>query len=100
MIIFAHPKRNALARKLAAEVGIKVEGDTATYKGTSVNLAKGGFAAVVDLPEGKKAVVAYGNVKLGPNLNTVKLALFDDLGRTLRAQMEPRTTGSFAFPLK
>jgi len=98
--VFAHPAHNDAARLLASKAGITVSGDVATYDGTMVDLNHGGFAALVELGDGKRAVVAFGKVKLGANLGFLKFAMFDELGRILRCKKDPRLSGDMAFDLK
>ncbi len=95
----ANPSTDKAAKLLCERVGFKVNGNSLTYDGTTVDLRKGAAAAVVDLADGKQAVIALGVVKHGLNPGRARLAVFDEYGRVLRAKTDPKTKGWGTFKL-
>lgn len=95
----ANPATDKAAKLLCERVGFKVNGNSLTYDGTTIDLRKGAAAAVVDLADGKQAVVAMGVVKHGLNPGRARLGVFDEYGRVLRAKTDPKTKGWGTFKL-
>ena len=84
---------------LCQKVGFEVKGNKLTYRGTTIDLNNGGAMALVDLPGGKHCVIGLGTYKVRPKYGRARLVLFDGLGRFLRGQTQPKTTGWMTFPL-
>lgn len=84
---------------LCKKVGFEVKGDNLTYRGTTIDLKDGGAMALVDLPGGKHCVIGLGTFKVRPKYGRARLVLFDGLGRFLRGQTQPKTSGWMTFPL-
>ncbi len=84
---------------LCARAGFVVHGDRLTYRGTTIDLTKGAALAVVELDGGKRCVIGLGKTRLAPNPGRARTALFDDLGRLVRGETEPKTAGRLVIRL-
>lgn len=84
---------------LCAKAGFTVKGSKLTYKGTTIDLGVGGAIAVVDLPEGKHCAIGLGTFKHTPDYGRARLVVFDQYGRFLRGETEPKTKGWMTFNL-
>ena len=82
-----------------ARAGISVVGHFATYRGTRIDLNRGGFLAVVDLEGGKHCLIGAGRIQHPPQFGRARLMIMDELGRFLRGVSEPKTTGNLTFRL-
>ncbi len=78
---------------LCAKAGFEVSGTSLTWKGTRIDLTKGAAMAVVDLDGGKQCVIGLGQTRYRPNFGRARIALVDDLGRFLRGETLPKTSG-------
>jgi len=84
---------------LCTKAGFAVKGNALTYKGTSVDLTKGGAIAVIDLPGGKKCAIGLGQIRGSLNIGRARLAVFDEYGRFLRGVTDPKTSGAYTAKL-
>ena len=86
-------------KELCRLAQFKVEGSRLTYRGTTIDLDRGGAIALVDLPNGGKAMIGLGKTRLAPDAGNAKVAVFDEYGRFLRGETDPKTAGSLTFKL-
>jgi len=93
LVITGSPESNSLLRPLFRQVGFSVSGDRLTYRGTTVDLRKGGAFAIVDLPGGGHCTLAMGKTIFAPNVGRAKVCLVDQYGRFLRGYTPPKTSG-------
>lgn len=93
------PKTLPAMKALCDKVGFSVVGNELTYKGTKIDLNKGGAVAVVDLANGKKCAIGLGRIRNMPNFGRTRLMVFDELGRFLRGVTDPKTAGFLTFRL-
>ena len=93
LFIIGSPETLPIMRSLTEKAGFSVKGDKLTYDGTTINLNNGAALAVVDLGEGKRCAIGLGKIRLSARLGRSRLALVDGLGRFLRGQTEPKTSG-------
>ncbi|HJP83016.1 MAG TPA: M1 family aminopeptidase, partial [Fimbriimonadaceae bacterium] len=84
---------------LYKKVGISVQENTLTYKGTRVDLRHGGFVALVESGGGKQCAIGAGTILHDPNFGRARLMVFDELGRFIRGETLPKTQGKFVFQL-
>jgi hypothetical protein len=56
-------------------------------------LKQGGAMAVLDLGKGRRVGVGLGMTEIPPEFGRARVAVFDRLGRFLRGQTEPKTSG-------
>jgi hypothetical protein len=82
-----------------SQAQIKVSGKNLTYKGTTINLDRGGFVALIDLPGGEYCAIGAGKILHPPDFGRARLVVFDELGRFLRGESEPKTSGNLVFRL-
>ncbi|HEY0868735.1 MAG TPA: M1 family aminopeptidase [Fimbriimonas sp.] len=99
VFLIGHPDSTPQMRALCQKVGFEVSGNSLTYKGTTIDLTKGGAVAIVDLDEGRRCAIGLGRTRTEPILGRARLALFDEYGRFLRGLSEPKTTGPLTFRL-
>lgn len=99
LLLIGSPETLPAMRPLCAKVGFVVSGDTLTWRGTTVDLRSGGAMAVVDLGEGKRCTIALGKMRLAPNPGHARIALFDRLGRFVRGETDPKTSGGLTARL-
>ena len=99
VLVIGSPETLPAMRPLCEKAGFVVGGDTLTWRGTSVDLRRGGAMAVVDLGEGKRCTIALGNMRLAPNPGRARIALFDRLGRFVRGETDPKTSGMLTVRL-
>lgn len=97
--IVGTPAESPRLRDLYQRAGIASDGRVAIYKGTRVDLTKGGFVALVSLPGGKHCAIGAGKIMHPPDFGRTRLMVFDELGRFLRGESEPKTQGKFVFRL-
>ncbi len=97
--IVGHPSTVPQMAALCKKVGFSVSGDSLSYKGTTIDLNKGSALAVVELGNGKRCVIGLGKVRHFPNFGRAKVALTDDLGRFIRGETQPKTSGFLTFKL-
>lgn len=95
--IVGSPESLPVLRPLCARVGFAVQGDRLTYRGTTVDLRKGGAIAAVELEGGKRCVIGLGRTRLPLEIGHARTVLVDDLGHFLRGETEPKTTGRLVF---
>jgi len=98
-MLVAHPKTTAKITPWLAKVGVTVTETSVTYRGTTVDLRRGGFVGVVDLGGGKQCVIALGNSRRRPSAGAARAILFDEFGRCLRATTDPIRTGPLTYSL-
>ncbi len=99
LFLIGKPTDSAVLRSLYMKVGVQIQGNQLTYQGTKVDLTKGGFVALVDLPGGGICAIGAGNVQYPPRFGRSRLMVFDELGRFLRGSTEPKTKGNLTFRL-
>jgi hypothetical protein len=97
--IIGHPDTTPRMKELCRLAQFKVEGSRLTYRGTTIDLDRGGAIALVDLPNGGKAMIGLGKTRLAPDAGNAKVAVFDEYGRFLRGETDPKTAGSLTFKL-
>lgn len=98
-LLVGHPEKTVALKPLCDKVGFKVNGDSLTYDGTTIDLRTQGAMAVVDLGQGKSCIIALGNPKRPPHPGRARLVLCDELGRFLRGVTDPKTSGWMTFKL-
>jgi hypothetical protein len=96
-LLVGSPETSPLMARLCEQVGFSVSGGRLTYDGTTVDLNHGGAIALVDLPGGKHCVIALGKSRIRPHYGRARLAVFDDLGRVLRAKSDVKTSGHLTY---
>lgn len=99
MFIVGTPQDDPRLAKLYEQAQIKIEGKSLTYKGTTISLDRGGFVALLDLPGGGQCAIGAGKVLHLPDFGRARLIVFDELGRFLRGESEPKTSGNLVFRL-
>lgn len=97
--IVGSPESLPVMKTLCAKVGFVVKGDSLTYKGTTIDLNKGGALAIVELGGGKRCAIGLGKIRNGPNFGQARLVVVDELGRFMRGVTEPKTSGALTFKL-
>jgi hypothetical protein len=99
-LLIGSPETLPAMKPLCDAAGFKISGNVLTYEGTSIDLTKGGAAAIVDLPNGNQCAIGLGKCGHLPDTGRARLALFDDLGRPIRVKTDPVTAGllSYRFP--
>lgn len=98
--VVGSPETLPAMRPLCEKAGFSVRGNALTYRGTTIDLTKGGALAVVDLDGGKRCVIGLGKTRLAPVTGRARVALVDDLGRFLRGETEPKTSGRLVLRLE
>lgn len=98
-VLVGNPETFPAMRPLCERVGFHVKGSKLTYKGTTIDLSQGTATAVVDLPEGGRCMIALGRSDVRPDAGHSRLCLTDNLGRFLRGETEPKTSGTLTFKL-
>lgn len=99
LLLVGTPQDDAGLRPLYEKVGVSVQGNQLSYKGTTINLEKGGFVALVDLPGGGQCAIGAGKIQYPPRFGRTRMMVFDELGRFVRGVTEPKTKGSLTFRL-
>ena len=101
MILVADPRKSLEYAELLKKIpnGPVMQGSRIIWRGQSVDISKGGFAGVVDLPENQRCVVMFGHARLSPQLGQADAVLFDDLGRPKAATRRPSRSGELHFEL-
>lgn len=97
--IVGHPDTLPMLKPLCKKAGFEINGDALTYKGTTISLSKGAALAVVDLGNGKSCVIGLGQTRHRPTTGRANVAITDDLGRFLRGDTRPKTSGFLTFKL-
>lgn len=100
LFLVGTPEDNVALRPLYEKAGVALQGKTLTYKGTKVDLEKGGFAALVDLAGGGQCVIGAGKTLYPARFGRSRLMVFDELGRFVRGVTDPKTRGNLTFALK
>ena len=77
-----------------------IQGNRIVWRGQAVDMSKGGFAAVINLPEGQRCTVMFGSCRLRPQFGQANAVLFDDLGRPKAATRAPSRSGALHFELE
>lgn len=100
-LIYGDPRKNAKLMALwkTMKEPPTFEGDWILWRGQKVKISEGGFAGFVDLPEGRRCIVACGTARLRPRFGQATSALFDSLGQVIAARSEPARTGPLSFNL-
>jgi hypothetical protein len=96
-LIVGSPETMPAMRPLCAKAGFEVKGNKLTYRGTTIDLDRGGAIAVVDLDDGKSCVIALGKTLLRPRVGRARTAIVDAYGRFLRGKTDPKTHGFLTF---
>lgn len=91
--LIGSPETMPAMKSLCDKVGFQVSGNKLTYKGTTIDLNAGAAMALVDLGGGKMCAIGLGATRLSPETGRARLCVVDDLGRVLRAETEPKTSG-------
>lgn len=99
LFLVGTPQDDAALRALYMKAGISVQGNKLIYKGTTIDLEKGGFVALVDLPAGGVCAIGAGKIQYPPNFGRSRLMVFDELGRFVRGVTEPKVRGNLTFRL-
>lgn len=97
MFLVGRPSSLPMMAELCQRVGFKVQGEALTYRGTTIDLRKGGAVAVVDLGGGKECMIGLGVTRLRPSVGRARVALVDEYGRFLRGETEPKRSGFLTF---
>lgn len=97
VFLVGHPDHIPAMLPLCAKAGFKVVGNKLTYKGTTIDLRRGGAIATVELGGGKRCLIGLGTARYAPNTGNAKVALFDVFGRFLRGESDPKTTGVLTY---
>ncbi|MBL8059787.1 MAG: hypothetical protein JNK63_03610 [Chthonomonas sp.] len=102
MILIADPRKNAEFSELLKKIpnGPIMQGSRIVWRGQSVDISKGGFAGVLELPDNQRCVLMFGHSRLTPQLGQANGVLFDDLGRPLAATRLPSRSGELHFDLQ
>lgn len=99
LLVVGTPQDDAGLRPLYEKVGVQVQGNQLSFKGTTINLEKGGFVALVDLPGGGQCAIGAGKIQYPPRFGRTRMMMFDELGRFVRGVTEPKTKGGLTFRL-
>ncbi len=99
-ILVGTPVKTPALAPLFKKVGFAVQGDKLTWKGTTIDLRSQGAYASVELPGGKRCVIACGAPVGHPMFGSASTALTDRYGRLLRAWTRPKTSGNLVVPVK
>lgn len=97
--IVGSPETLPAMRALCDKVGFRVAGNRLTYRGDTVDLTRGGALALVELGGGKRCVIGLGKTRLKPETGRAQVALVDELGRFLRGETAPKTSGKLVIKL-
>ena len=79
--------------------GFTVDGDILTYKSKKIDLKHGGAEAVLDLGNGHFVGMGLGKMRISPDPGSSSTAVFDDLGRFVDGETQPKTQGFLTFKL-
>lgn len=79
--------------------GIHINGDTASWNGTTINLKDGCALAMVKFSDGV-GVIILGNPSFSPETGDASLALTDGLGRFLRGKTSFVRSGPWTFSIQ
>lgn len=96
-LLIGHPETMPAMKELCKRVGFVVNGNELTWKGTTIDLSRGGALAVVDLPGLGRTAIGLGAVHLPPVTGAAQIALFDEYGRFLRGSTAPKVSGNLVF---
>lgn len=99
VLLVGNPATMPAMRALCKQAGFSVKGDYLTYRGMTIDLRRSGALAILDLPGGRHCGIALGTSHLPPNTGQAQVAIFDDLGRFLRGETAPKTSGNLTFRL-
>lgn len=91
------PELDIRLKPLFERVGFDVKGNTLTYKGTTIDLNKGGAMALLELADGGQCAIGIGHIQHRPDTGNARVAVFDEFGRFLRGVSEPKTSGPLTF---
>ncbi len=100
-LIIADPRKSPEAMGLLRKMSVPpvIQGSRIIWRGQSVELSKGGFAALIELGDGQRCTLMFGNVRLRPAFGQASAVLFDDLGRPKAATRMPTRDGALHFNL-
>ncbi|MBS1718122.1 MAG: hypothetical protein JSS72_10380 [Armatimonadetes bacterium] len=99
LVIVGHPDSLPGMAALCDKAGFKVDGNTLTYRGTTIDMRLNAALAIVDLGSGKQCAIVLGSAQLTPETGRARVAIVDSYGRLVRAQTEPKTKGWGVFRL-
>lgn len=88
VLIVGHPDKTPRMKELCRKAGFEVKGNTLNYKSVTVDLNVCGAVAMIELEDGKKCGIALGKTAMFPNTGRARVALVDNLGRLLRAEIQ------------
>lgn len=100
LVIVGSPATMPALRRLCEQIGLRVEGNTASYNGTSVDLSEGTATALVELGGGKRCMIAMGATRWSINFGGSSVCLSDALGRFLDGKTEPKRAGFLTFDVR
>ena len=86
-------------KSLCARAGFVVNGSSLTYRGVTVDLNRGGAVALLDLPGGGRCAIGLGKYTVFPSIGLARAAVFDQYGRFLAGETQPKITGDLTFRL-
>ncbi|MFI5384692.1 MAG: M1 family metallopeptidase [Fimbriimonadales bacterium] len=95
--VVGNPESVPEMRALCSRVGFEVSGNKLSWRGTQIDLSKGAAMAAVDLGGGKRCVIGLGETRVRPDFGRAKTVLVDDLGRFIRGETLPKTSGYLTF---
>jgi hypothetical protein len=99
VFIVGSPETLPTMKPLCEAAGFEVEGDSLTYRGTTIDLRRGCALAIVELGGNKRCLIGLGKTRLNPNPGRSQVCVTDDLGRFVRGHTEPKTSGWMTFRL-
>lgn len=95
------PEKSARFKILCERAGFQVTGNSLRYGegtgATTIDLRRGGAAAVVDLASGGRCAIWLGRTQLPFRTGNARTVVVDEYGRFLRGRTDPVSTGPLAF---
>ncbi len=98
-VLVGNPDQWPQLLPLLEQAGMTVNGNELTYDGTTIDLTKGGAAAIVAAPDGQPIVLLLGQTRRPMKTGKARIALCNEYGFFLRGLTEPRMEGELAFRL-
>lgn len=84
---------------LFEKVGFKVSGNNLTYHNKTIDLNHGAAEAVIDLGDGVICGIGLGKTRIPLDPGAARVGIFDDLGRLIDGEVEPKLKGALTFKL-
>ncbi|MBS1719779.1 MAG: hypothetical protein JST35_04955 [Armatimonadetes bacterium] len=99
-LLVGDPEKWPKLKELCENAGFKVKDGILTYRGSTFDLKKSTALAMISLDGDAGTVgVMLGQARRAPNLGRAQIGVADDIGRFLRGETRPKTSGPNTFRL-